>query len=273
MKRGLLIIFSIAISVLAGCTRDDNSEFTDTPVIESYLRPGDCVNLKVSRQIPFSSDVNYSADDINNLVITVKNRGISHILTPIGDGIYADSSLIVAEGERYDLSFKYNSKNVSAYTEIPLKPEGFTESAKSISVMRMDSTSVPTGGGRWEMMQPLTLKWTNDDGSYYIVVIENMEATLDPVRNFGTTNVPFGRFRKSPTTASGIEMRPQEFQYFGHHRIILNHVLPDYASLYKETTSSSQNLTNPSSSIVNGYGIFTGLSSDTLYLFVAELKK
>jgi hypothetical protein len=47
-------------------------------------------------------------------------------------------------------------------------------------------------------------------------------------------------------------------------------VLPDYASLYSENSTSSQNLTNPSTSIVNGYGIFTGLNADTLYLNVLE---
>jgi len=57
------------------------------------------------------------------------------------------------------------------------------------------------------------------------------------------------------------------------HRIILFHVLPDYASLYDEKISSSQNLTNPSTSITNGYGIFTGLNSDTLYIRVNEAAK
>lgn len=52
--------------------------------------------------------------------------------------------------------------------------------------------------------------------------------------------------------------------------IILYHVLPDYASLYEENTTSSKNLTNPSTSITNGYGIFTGLNSDTLYIDAEE---
>jgi hypothetical protein len=137
----------------------------------------------------------------------------------------------------------------------------------------MDSISGPPTGGRWEMADPLTLKWNNEDGSYYIVIVENMEATLDPVRDFGENAPPAGRFRKTPTTSAGLQMMPQEFQYFGQHRLILNHVLPDYASLYNENSTNSQNLTNPSTSIMNGYGIFTGLSTDTLYIFVNELKK
>jgi hypothetical protein len=86
------------------------------------------------------------------------------------------------------------------------------------------------------------------------------------------TDRPEGRFRKAPTTSAGLQMRPQEFQYFGTHRLILYHVLPDYASLYDDKTASSQNLTNPSTSIINGSGIFTGLNADTLYLELEEQK-
>jgi hypothetical protein len=272
MRLRLNMVILILLSGLTACTKRDNSEFTDTPIIEAYLRPGDYMSLTVSRQIPFSSDITYSSDDINALTITVTHDNIDYILTPLGDGKYMDSSLVVAEGERYDLSFTYNSKLVSSYTEVPAKPSSFKQSATSISVMRMDSTSGPPTGGGWEMPEPLTLTWDNDDASYYIVVIENMEETLDPVRDFGDDDRPEGRFRKSPTTSAGLEMRPQEFQYFGRHRIILYHVLPDYASLYDDKSTSSQNLTNPSTSISNGYGIFTGLNADTLFLSVNEQK-
>jgi len=77
-------------------------------------------------------------------------------------------------------------------------------------------------------------------------------------------------FRKSTTTATGLELSPQEFQYFGRHRIILYHVLPDYASLYSDNSTSSQNLIKSSMSIMNGYGIFTDLNADILYLSVRE---
>lgn len=272
MELKKLLPVLILVAGVTSCIKRDNSEFTDIPIIEAYLKPGSCISLTVSRQIPFSSEVVYSSDDINNLAITITNNGIDHVLKPEGNGVYADSSLIISEGERYDLHFIYNSTEVSAYTEVPSKPTGFTESDSRISVTRMDSASFPAGGGgMWEMPEPLELTWVNDDDSYYIVVAENIEDTLDAVRDFGNDESrPAGRFRKSPTTSSGLQMRPQEFQYFGTHRLILFHVLPDYASLYDDKMETSQNLTNPSTSITNGYGIFTGLNADTLYLEVVE---
>ncbi|MFN8242333.1 MAG: DUF4249 family protein [Bacteroidales bacterium] len=264
-------IYFLAFLFLLVTSCDQNSsEFTDTPIIEAYLRPGDLLNLVVSRQIPFSSDVEYSSDDLENLIIRVTHEGKTDTLVSTGDGRYVDSSLVVTGGGEYFLSFDYNSKTVSAYTRVPVKPLNFIQSAISISVDRMDSTMGPPSGGPGSMPDPVSLTWDNTDGSYYIVVIENMEATLDPIRDFGDDDRPVNVFRKPPTTASGLQLRPQEFQYFGLHRLILYHVLPDYASLYSESSNSSQNLTNPSTSITNGYGIFTGLNADTLYLQVKE---
>jgi hypothetical protein len=274
MRLRNLLLLSVLVAGLNSCIERDNSEFTDIPIIESYLKPGYCLSLTVSRQIPFSSDVIYSSDNIDNLTITITNDDMDYVLEPVGGGVYTDSTLIIEEGERYDLSFVFNSMLVSAYTEVPLKPVNFAQSDNKISVMRMDSASVPTGGGgMWDIPESLELTWDNDDDSYYIVVVENIEVTLDPVRDWGDDEErPEGRFKKSPTTSAGLQMRPQEFQYFGTHRLILYHVLPDYASLYDDKTASSQNLTNPSTSITNGYGIFTGLNADTLYLEVKEQK-
>ncbi len=273
MKLRNTIALYFILFLFTSCIKRDNTEFTDIPIIESYLKPGYCLSLTVSRQIPFSSNVKYASDDINNLTITVTNNDVDHILMPLGSGVYVDSSLIITEGERYDLRFNYNSTIVSAYTEVPSKPVNYEQSDDEISVMRMDSTWTPVGGGMFEMPDPLELSWTNNDDTYYILVVENMEETLDPVRDFGDDEeIPMGRFRKSPTTASGVRMMSQEFEYFGTHRLILFHVLPDYASLYDENSTSSQNLTNPSTSIINGYGIFTGLNADTLYLEVKEQK-
>jgi hypothetical protein len=272
MRYRIIIFVLLFFSGLTACNKSNISEFTDSPIVESYLRPGSYANVKITRQIPFSSGVNYSDDNIDALTIKITHNNTDFTLKPVGEGQYVASSLIINEGERYDLSFVYNKKNVSAYTEVPTRPLNFTQSIKSISLEKMDSTS----GGQWmggfSMPEPISLTWDNSDGSYYIVVIENMATTLVPIRDFGSRVPPGNRFRKAPTTASGLELRPMEFQYFGKHRLILYHVLPDYASLYSENQSSSLNLTNPSTSIMNGYGIFTGLNSDTLFIDVIQLK-
>jgi hypothetical protein len=263
-----ILLFIISLSfIIAGCKKEENEEFTDSPIIESYLEPGNFLTVTVSRQIPFSSNVEYSSDDINNLSINAIYNNTSYLLTPLGDGKYIDSSIIVSEGINYNLSFTYNSKNVSAYTFIPSKPQNMTQSVTAISIERMDTTSGPPSGNQPD---PVEITWSNTDGSYYLVLVENIESSLDPIRDFGDKDPPGNMFRKSPTNSISEELRANDFQYYGTHRIILYHVLPDYAALYDRNSTSSQNLTNPSTSIINGYGIFTGLNSDTLYLEVNE---
>jgi hypothetical protein len=267
--RGKLLILSLAIAFsFLSCNKEDSSEFTDVPVIESYLEPGDFANVKISRQTPFSSNPEYSSDDLNDISINIIYNNKTYRLTSIGNGQYIDSSLTIIEEMQYELNFIYNSKKVSAWTKIPSKPLNFAQSATEISVERMDSTSGPPSGNT--MPDPVELTWDNTDDSYYIVVIDNMEATLDPIRDFGDNAPPGNRFKKAPSNSSSSEIRAQEFQYYGKHRMILFHVLPDYASLYDQKNTSSQNLTNPSTNIVNGYGIFTGMDSDTLYIDVKE---
>lgn len=267
MKTKINIIFFSIAFILSACEKQEVSEFTDSPIIESYLKAGDYLNIKISRQIPFSSNVTYSSDDINNLNIQVELNNVVHILTPLGNGNYIDSSIIVAEDDNFNLTFQFNLKNVTAYTYIPLKPANTSLSVTEIYIERMDSSSGPPTGTQPD---PVELTWDNSDNSYYLIIIENVETTLDPIRDFGDNSPPSNMFRKSPTNASSEEIRSMEFQYYGSHRIIIYHVLPDYASLYDQNSTSSQNLTNPSTSITNAYGIFTGLNADTLWLEVTE---
>lgn len=264
----ILIAFTVAF-IFNACKKNEISEFTDSPIIESYLLPGDYANVKISRQLPFSSDVSYSSEDIDNLLVQVTLNNTIYTMQPIGDGKYIDSSLVVSENDNYNLSFQFNLKNVTAYTYVPGKPADITQSATSITIERFDTTSGPPSGGI-TMPDPIEITWSNPDNSYYLIVIENIEETLDPIRDFGDNAPPGNFFRKQPGNNSSEEIRSMEFQYYGTHRIIIYHVLPDYAALYDENSTSSQNLTNPSTSITNGYGIFTGLNSDTLWVEVNE---
>ncbi|MEN8230029.1 MAG: hypothetical protein ABFS38_17850, partial [Bacteroidota bacterium] len=104
--------------------------------------------------------------------------------------------------------------------------------------------------------------------SYHIVLVENIETDPVPIRSFGDSEAPAPFFRNEPTQGDSYEINPRSFIYFGTHRLVLFQVNPEYAVLYDERDNSSQNLTDPSTTITNGYGIFTGMSSDTLWIEV-----
>lgn len=259
----------LTLALLPCCKKKEVSEFTDTPIIDGYLKPNAYLSVKISRQIPFSSNVDYSSDDINNLFVTItdKNKTV-YTLKPIGDGRYIDSTTSVTAGNSYTLSFTYNKKQVLAYTYIPDKPTNVTQSVTELSIEKRDTATRPTPGE--SMPDPVKITWNNNDNSYYLVLVENTETDPEAVTDFGDNAPPSRVFRKSPSNFSSEEVRAMEFQYFGKTRIILYHVLPDYATLYDQSSTSSQNLTNPSTSIVNGYGIFTGLNADTLWVNIKK---
>jgi len=77
---------------------------------------------------------------------------------------------------------------------------------------------------------------------------------------------PPSLFLNKPTQGSTYEIPFGSFSYYGTHRILLYHVNPDYALLYEDQETSSQNFSTPISGINNGFGIFTGMSSDELLL-------
>lgn len=268
LSKPRIALVSVLLVLTTACSDDPGSAFTDFPVVEAYLLPGDSVAVKISRQLPFSTDVVYSADDIENLSVSLTIQGSAMLLTPGDSGWYYGYRPGLSEGDSLRLSFTFDERPVTAFTYIPSKPSNLAQTASKMYVPRMDSTSGP--GSMGSMSDPVSITWDNEDASYYMVVVENIEETPDPIRDFGDEEPPGNRFRKSPTTSATEMIRPFDFEYFGRHRVIVFHVLPDYATLYEQSTNSSLNLRNPSTSITNGYGIFTGLNSDTLFINVIE---
>lgn len=261
-------LFVLSTLLAVSACRKEVTEFTDTPIIESYLKPGDFLNVKVSRQIPFSSAVSYSSDDIDHLSLHVTVNNTMHTLQPVGNGSYVDSSYKVNASDNFNLYLEYNSKTITASTTIPVKPGNATQSVTEISLQKIDSTTVPNFN---DQPDPVKITWDNTDNSPYLIAVENVESNPELIRELKSNITrPANIFRKQPTNASSEEIRPMEFQYFGKTRIVILHVLPDYAALYDQSSTSSQNLSNPSTSIKNGYGIFTGLNADTLWINIKK---
>jgi hypothetical protein len=266
MKNAILgFILFVMVNVIIGCDQSDNNpEFDDQPVVEAYLRNGDSINVKISREVPFAEDYSLSDDDINNLTVNVKYNDSFYRLASAGGGVYMNNNLRVKEGELYELLFEFNGKSVTAYTTIPSKPKNFAQSASSLEIEQ------PSGGPPSSMPAPLELTWDNPDASYYLVVVENMEKNPTAIREFDTGSPPPNRFRNQPIQTNKYDIQSMSFWYYGTYRLILFHLNPDYASLYDQKGTSSQNLSNPSTGIQNGLGIFTGINSDTLYLEVTK---
>ncbi len=268
MKRvyHIVTVLLVAASTLQACKKDSSKPaFDDQPVVEGYLVAGQPARITISRQIAASAAVQYAADDINNLEVYLKYGNQSYQLRPMGAGVYADTTLYIQEGATYTLSFMYNNKEVSGTTTIPSRPVNFTQSVTEISVDKIDSTTGPPVGG-FTRPDPIELSWQNVNASYYMIVTQNMESAPELIRD--TTNRPLRVFRNEPGIDQQYEINSFQFAFFGQYRIVLFHLNPDYARLYSSNSNSSQNLSSPETTLQNGLGIFTGMSTDTLFLKV-----
>jgi hypothetical protein len=274
MKRASLSILRLVLSccllsVLAACEEESSIEFNDVPVVEGYLYTGSPVELKISRKSPFSSDLNLDPKDLDNPSVQIKNGGQTYALSPQGEGRYLSTgnNLQIKTGETYQLEFEFKGKKVSAETTVLSKPQGFKQDVTSIKIARF--TFPPSGN--LSFPDPVKFSWINPDQTYYLLVVENLESSLDPIIDidFGDEEPP-RLFRIEPTQNNNYEVRSQQFQYYGRHRIILYHINPEYALLYQDSGDNSLNLKTPPTNVKNGMGIFTAISSDTLYLNVIE---
>jgi hypothetical protein len=272
MKSIYLFGSLISILLLTSCQSDtSNTAISPKPVVEGYLAPGYPVALTVTTEIPYSESATGTSEPIVGLAITLSGNGKKYTLKSLAGGVYqGDKSILIAPGQTYAFEFDYNNKKISGSTVIPTKPKGFTIDKTSINRTKVDisaGTRPPMGGFGGDDNTPITLTWINPDNDFHFVVVDNIETIPDPILTLPSNidiNRVTRRFRNEPVQGLTSRIIPQQFQFFGNHRIILFKINPDYVALYKTNNTSSQNITTPPTSIANGLGIFTGVNADTL---------
>jgi hypothetical protein len=260
------LFFLVTLCLLLSCKKTVVTGFQDKPVVESYLYAGESPTVKISKLIPFTSDMVLSDDDVDKLSvdITETGSGKKYALTSAGDGKYVNSSLVITAGKSYQLSFPYNGTVVTATTVAPARPQNMTLSATTISIPQRGQGI--TGGG--DMPEPVNIDWTNDDQSFYFVYVKNVEPVKIPIDSRNPTGKDF--FRNQPTTSNHYELNARSFQYYGEHRVILYKIQPEYVLFFQENSNSSLSISEIKANVVNGLGIFTAINSVSAYLYVGK---
>ncbi|MEI6409305.1 MAG: DUF4249 family protein [Bacteroidota bacterium] len=258
----------VLLCALSACEKEtlDKSNTASLPVVSAYLQAGQTPLVKISRQVPYGAEDNSSLL-IDGLAPVIENKGQSYPLTQNADGYYAgDGTWKPQAGETYRLSFSYKGLTVSAETLIPAPPLKFKASASSIKIV---SFSPGSGSGIPTFPDPIKLTWDNEEGDYFQVGVQNIEA--DPVKiNDTGDNPPGPNFSTSPEQTNEYELGFMSFTYYGTHRIVLYRVNTEYVTLTKNSTDNSQNLSAPYTNVTNGLGIFTGVGADTLFVEVTK---
>jgi hypothetical protein len=268
-----IIIVQIVLFLLAACEKSALTTASDSisrPVVEAYLSPGQTSEVKITYQLAFGS-TDTLVQPIQDLNVTIEADGVVHPLfySAIDSTYLAEDSWQVEAGKTYRLRFSFNGSQISAETTIPQQPEQFSASATTIAIPQIGNPG--SGEGMPNFPDPIELSWSNTDGAYYLVVVENLESNPEAIFEVTDGNrPPRPTFRSEPEQNSSFEVGFQNFTYYGQHQVVLYRLNAEYASLYDDNGNSSQNLTTPYSNIVGGLGIFTGLNADTLMIKVTK---
>lgn len=265
----IALLSSIAILFLA-CEKQI-TEYTEskTTIVEGYLHAGKTIDsLKITQSISLAITDNVIA--LDDLVVNISDSSNQYTLNSIGNGIYQNTALIIENDKSYRLEIEKDGAIISAETYIPNKKEAQI-SLTEVELPKIELNApigIPTGS-----IDVVEIIWDNSEGDYY-VSIRNIEINPEYVNENDAANDELSRrfIISEPQISSFYAIFPRrEFSHYGTHEIIVYRVNPEYAALYESSGSSTLSLEEPPTSIENGLGIFTGASSDTLYLEVVKL--
>jgi hypothetical protein len=227
---------------------------TQTPVVESYLQENsNSLTIKVYSMEEYLIDEYKLSKPITGLNVNVNDRK----LTETSSGTYTLEleTDTLREGQKYNLQFGYNGKNIEASTTIPAPIRNLSAEPEFLTISSYyywgysDTTEV-------------VISWDDPDNSYYQIYIESPNITDMP--SFGI----FGRRMMQPFKGNSYRTTARDFRSAGVHWVYVYRVDKDYAELYERISSSD--LANPVSFIQNAFGIFTSMSSARVRVWVFE---
>lgn len=248
----------------SSCTEEDALAPDPLPVVESYLTPGQPVKVQITKEILYGKTD--TLIPLEGLTVQISHNGQSWPLVETAAGQYGTTSLQIAAGETYRLSFTYSGQEITATTEVPAFPGTVTASGTSLTVPQLGS------GTGVDIPDPIQYNWDNPDQEYHLLVVRNMEADPQPITfNIGDDVIekPEPVFRIPPHRGNSQQLSLGRFSYYGRHAVILYRIQPEYAALYEDNGNNSGNLVAPPTNISNGLGIFTGVNAaDTLWVHI-----
>jgi hypothetical protein len=207
---------------------------------------------------------------IDTCHISLYHNNKTYYFDARGSGIYTivDTSLNLKPNDSINIQFMAEGYKISSTTTIPTKPLNFSSSVKSII---MPGFTNGFNRGAFGEMNPIEFSWQNSDNSFYMIAVQPLDTTAELVNpNDTAEDRPVRIFRNEPSISSNYNLEPFQFRYYGYNYIILYHINPEYAALYKFGGNTSLNIKEPTSNLENALGIFTGINSDTILINVIK---
>jgi hypothetical protein len=261
-KYTLIVCFTITstIALLVSCKKDSQNTSTSLPVVQAYLHAGHPLTVRLYQQKSLTDTAKYGvAITGQELFVSDGSQQVKLTESSKGTYTYNESAFFVAR-KTYTLTFKYLSKEITAKTVMPSKPQNFATQYTTVSYARPTDVNASS-----DTLNKFT--WDNPDSLNHILVFDNIDNTFFPLgRSVGFNNSGSNIFQMNTDRKSVYYVVSNNFPYYGNYRVILLRVNQEYINLIESNNlnSNSQNLLNVPTNVVNGLGIFTAFQEDTL---------
>jgi hypothetical protein len=250
-----------ALGGLLACQKTNNNvSGVNRPVVEAYLVPGTKTLVKVYYQKYLDDTITYGYP-IPGLKLSISDgtNTVQLAETTPGNYTWSDTTFVKFK-KTYSLSFTYQGNAISAKTTVPDRPTGFKES-DTLQLVPYRGAGIPNTG----IFGPVTFSWDNPSSWYYMLAFKDVSTVLISTsansRPYHDSEVVLGQ-------TSTYQTQAMNFSYIGNYKILLYHINQEYSDAINASGGTSLTLSNPSTNVVNGLGIFTSMSADTLKLDV-----
>ena len=182
--------------------------------------------------------------------------------------------MTVAAADEFALEVQYGDQLVTARTTVPPAPDGVVISADE---MVIDEAALPFPGGfgpggpgpGGTEEGSLTVSWTDEEGSFYFVTVQNVEESPVPIELLFPRPVSLS---STPMQRSSFSIQSSSIGAYGTHRVSVYRAHPQYVELFQFGNQDPDELGEPLSNIENGLGIFAAFSSTSVFFEVSRLE-
>ncbi|MEL6355869.1 MAG: DUF4249 family protein, partial [Bacteroidota bacterium] len=246
-------------------------QIIDELTIEAYLHADSTAQyIFFGKVVPLDSLITPLDEELSPVI--VDGEGNIFPLQPTGeDGRYENSVLTLQSESTYQLEVEYNGKMVTASTYIPEAP-----ARGELSVYEIQRTQINDFEDIFNQEQgdPVEVRWEAAPDTYYFVSVKNIELDPNPINTlFEEEDIGIVRegFTTEPFIGDRYAITPFDITHFGTHEVTIYRVNPEYVLLYEDPSNGAAGLNEIRTNVENGFGIFTGINSTTLYLEVEQL--
>lgn len=249
------LIYIALLSLLVFSCKDEEIEANDSLLLEGYIFEGRPVdNIRVARLGGFGETEENIP--VNDAIVAIIYKGEFYLLDNSGEGngryVYNGNDLPIISGDRYDIAVLHDNDTLFGATTVPPRPTGLAQSSNIIQTdpFAQDSVSIVT-------------VW-NQNHDFWSPVIISMEENAE--------EIPFNdQFRFSfstPAPETFFEINRIHLSYYGQNALVVYSVNSEYVILFD--SENPENFFESPTNIINGFGIFTAFSSDSLFFEVVK---